>query len=269
MPHITTADGCNLFYDTHGFDDADAAHKPVVIFLNGMTQSTLHWSSHARALRDQYRVLTYDARGQGQSDIGNLELTIEQHTADLSAILDHLGIDRANLVGFSHGARIALGFANHAAHRLDRLILCSATAEPTALARTIIRSWYEVLRLGGLEAMAWSSLPNILGSNYLQQNERLLSSIIKASTTRNSLEGVLALLEAMMKYPDLADLAQNVRHPTLVISASEDLLVTRPGAQQLAELCHGEHIELEGLGHTIPIEDPTQFRTTILDFLQR
>ncbi len=268
MPHITTADGCNIFYDTQGFED-DAQAKPVVVFLNGMTQSTLHWSSHARALRDQYRVLTYDARGQGQSDIGDLDLTIEQHAADLTAILDHLNIDQANLVGFSHGARVALGFANHSAHRLDRLILCSATAEPTALARTIIRAWYEVLRLGGLEAMAWSSLPTILGSQYLAQNERLLSSIIKASITRNSQQGVLALLEAMMKYPGLADLARNVRHPTLVISASEDLLVTASGAQELAELCHGEHIEFEGLGHTIPIEDPAKFRTTVLDFLQR
>lgn len=268
MPHLITTDGCNIFYETHGFEHDDHT-KPVVVFLNGMTQSTLHWSSHARALRDQYRVLTYDARGQGQSDVGTLELTIEQHTADLTAILDHLQIDRANLVGFSHGARVALGFANHAAHRLDRLILCSATAEPTALARTIIRSWYEVLRLGGLEAMAWSSLPTILGSQYLAQNERLLSSIIKASITRNSQQGVLTLLDAMMKYPDLSELAKNVRNPTLVISASEDLLVTTHGAQQLAKLCHGEHIEFEGLGHTIPIEDPTNFRATILDFLQR
>lgn len=268
MTHITTPDGCNIFFETHGFDDA-SPHKPVVVFLNGMTQSTLHWSSHARALRDQYRVLTYDARGQGQSDVGSLELTIEQHAADLTTVLDHVQIERANLVGFSHGARVALGFANHAPNRLDRLILCSATAEPTALARTIIRSWYEVLRLGGLEAMAWSSLPTILGSHYLAQNERLLSSIIKASITRNSKDGVIALLEAMMKYPDLAQLAENVRHPTLVISASEDLLVTAAGAQQLAKICHGEHIEFQGLGHTIPIEDPTKFRTTILDFLQR
>ncbi|MBA2660869.1 MAG: alpha/beta fold hydrolase [Bradymonadaceae bacterium] len=265
MPHLTRTDGCKLYYETHGFDH----DGEVIVFLNGMTQTTQHWSTHTRALRDQYRLLTYDARGQGQSEIGPSPLGIDQHAADLIALLDHLEVARAHLVGFSHGARVALGFANQAPHRLDHLILCSATARPSALARTIVRSWYEVLCRAGLETMAWSSLPTILGEQYLAQNERLLSSIVKASVARNTVEGVTALLEAMMKYPDLESLAKNVRAPTLVISATDDLLADPDGAAYLAELCHGDHTLLGAIGHTIPIEAPTQFRDAIIEFIQR
>ncbi|MBA2664408.1 MAG: alpha/beta fold hydrolase [Bradymonadaceae bacterium] len=265
MPHLTSPDGCKLYYETHGFDH----DGEVIVLLNGMTQSTQHWSTHTRALRDQYRVLTYDARGQGQSEIGTSPLGLDQHAADLIALLDHLQVHRAHLVGFSHGARIAMGFANYASHRLLRLVLCSATARPSALARTIVRSWYEVLNRAGLEAMAWSSLPTILGEQYLSQNERLLSSIVKASVARNSREGVTALLEAMMRYPDLESLAQNVRAPTLVISATADPLVEPAGAANLAELCHGDHLLLDHVGHTIPIEAPDAFRDAVIGFIER
>ena len=264
MPKFTTSDGTALHYKTTGFDD----DGPVVVFLNGMTQSTAHWNSQAKAFAEAgFRVLTYDARGQGESDIGEAELTLELHADDLDALLGELGVDKAHLVGFSHGSRIALGVANHHPERLQRLVLCSATARPTALARTIVRSWHGVLTNGGLEAMSWSSLPTILGDDFLEKNEHILEGIVRAAVQRNSEAGVRALLEAMMDYPDLSELAESVSAPTLVVSADQDLLVTAEGAAKLAELAGGEHAEVTGVGHTIPIEAPEEFRTLVIGFL--
>jgi pimeloyl-ACP methyl ester carboxylesterase len=263
MPEITLFDDVPLHYELAGWDrDAD-----VVVFLNGMTQSTQHWSSHARSFSEHLRVVTYDARGQGGRPTGDVELTLEQHADDLAELLDALDVERAHIAGFSHGARVALAFANAHAHKLDQLVLVSATAAPTGLARTIVRSWREVLERGGLEAMAWSSLPTILGTRYLEQNERIIPGIIKASTQRNSKEGVAKLLDAMIAYPDLGELAQGVRAPTLVMAADADLLVTPSGAQKLAELCSGRFELVEDCGHTIPIERPEEFRSAVLDFL--
>lgn len=264
MANIELSDGTPLFYETRGWDATD---HDVVVFLNGMTQSTQHWSSHARALSKHLRVLMYDARGQGGHPAGEATLSLEQHADDLAELFDELGVERAHLVGFSHGARVALAVANHHPERVDQLVLVSATASPTPLARTIVRAWREVLELGGLEAMAWASLPNILGSDYLGANEKIINGIIKASTQRNSEEGVRRLLDAMIDYPDLDGLAENVRAPTLVVSADQDLLVTRAGAQKLAELAGGRHVEVSGCGHTIPIELPDAFRSLVLDVL--
>lgn len=264
MPTFELLDGTPLHYETNGWDDES---QDVVVFLNGMTQSTQHWSSHARAFSEHFRVLTYDARGQGGHPAGDVELSLEQHADDLADLLDELSVARAHLVGFSHGARVALAMAVHHPEKLDQLVLLSATVSPSPLARTVVRAWREVLELGGLEAMAWSSLPNILGSRYLGQNEKIINGIVKASTQRNSEEGVRRLLDAMIDYPDLDELAERVSSPTLVVSADEDLLVDLDGAKRLAELTGGRHVEVTDCGHTIPIEQPEQFRSIIFDFL--
>jgi 3-oxoadipate enol-lactonase len=243
------------------------ADVPTVVFLNGMSQSTLHWKSQARAFHEKFQVLTYDARGQGESPAGPVELGLELHAADLAALLDHLGVERANLVGFSHGARVALKFANDHPQAVERLALVSATAIPSALARTIFRAWRETLRLGGLEAMTWCALPTILGDKFLADNEALIGGIVKASLQRNDAEGVRRLLDALSTYPDLSELAKGVQAPTLVYTSKDDLLVTTEGAQELASLCRGRHIEIEGVGHTIPIEAPDAFRHTVTSFL--
>jgi 3-oxoadipate enol-lactonase len=265
MPTTTRpGDGLELHYDTYGFE-GDA---PVVVFLNGMSQSTLHWKSLGRALSERWRVVTYDARGQGKTPVGELELTLERHADDLAALLEHLGVARAHLVGFSHGARVALAFANHHPSRLDRLVLCSATARPTALARTIVASWRGALAAGGLEAMSWAAMPMILGDRFLEQNEKLLSGIVRASVQRNQQEGLRRLLDAMIAYPALDELARGVQAPTLVLSGDEDPLVTAEGARELALLCDGRHVEITGVGHTIPIEDPERFKARVEEHLR-
>ena len=265
MPDFKTADGQTLFYKLAGEEEPST---PVVL-LNGMTQTTRHWASHVRVLRETRPVITYDARGQGQSDPPREIPTLELHADDLAALLDHLDIPQADLVGFSHGARVALGFAEHHPRRVRRLVLCSATAEPTALARTIVRSWQEILRLGGLEALSWASLTSIVGPYFLTQNERLLKNIVKASVDRNNAEGVALLLEGLANFPELADLAGKIHCPTLVISADSDPLVTTAGARELARLCGGEHRLVEHCGHTIPIEEPEIFRDFVVEFLDQ
>lgn len=267
MPSYSLQAGGNLYYELYETDIPTSRPTPIV-FLNGMTQTTMSWKTLARRLAPGSTVLTYDAMGQGQSmPRKNAPFSLEMHANDLAELLDHLEMERAHLIGFSHGARVALAFANHHPGRIDHLMLCSATAKPTTLQRTIIRSWREILQEGGIKAMSWAALPVILGNDYLTQHEHLIKGIISASTGRNQEEGVARLLEGMMRYPDLSELAANVSAPTLVLSGEQDLLVSRSGAEELAKLCGGEHREVAGVGHTIPIEQPQLFESLLLEFL--
>lgn len=265
MADFRTQDGCTIYYKTHGFEQDGFP----VVFLNGMTQSTAHWNSQAKAFAAEgFRVLTYDARGQGDSELGEQPLSLELHAADLDGLLAELQLDQVYLVGFSHGARVGLAMATWQPERLKKLVLCSATAQPTALARTIVQSWHGVLQSGGLEAMSWASLPMILGNDFLETNHKILKGIVRAAVQRNDSAGVQALLKSMMDYPDLGDLAKNVTAPTLVLSADQDLLVTHTGAQELAKIAGGTHQEINGVGHTIPIEAPEAFRDAVVSFLK-
>ncbi len=254
----------NLHYDIYGKEHAGAP----IVFLNGMTQSTAHWKSHGKYFSDKFRVIAYDARGQGKSSLGLEPLSLELHAADLNELLASLPVEEVHLVGFSHGARIALSFASTYKDKVKSLTLCSATAIPSVRAKTIIKSWREVLKRGGLEAMSWCALPSILGPDYLRVNERLIRGMIRASVERNSLTGTTALLEAMMDYPDLSELAEKISCPTQILYGIHDPLVTVEGAQELGRLCKGEVFVVKDCGHTIPIERPQIFRSIVENFLR-
>jgi 3-oxoadipate enol-lactonase len=263
MPHVTADDGTALYYEC----DSPDAGEPTLVFLNGMTQSTEHWGTQVENVRDDAGVLVYDARGQGRSEVGDRDVSMSLHLSDLTTLLDHLDLGPVHLVGFSHGARVALGFAARHRSRAESLLLCSLTVESNARARTIVRSWKHVLDAGGLEAMTWAALPDILGNDYLETHEPILDGIVEASLRRNDEAGVRALIDGLEGYPDNEALARDVEVPTLVLSGDEDPLVDEPGARRLAELAGGEHQSIEGTGHTIPIERPERFHSIVADFV--
>ncbi|MBW2173468.1 MAG: alpha/beta fold hydrolase [Deltaproteobacteria bacterium] len=263
MPYFSTQDDCSLYFETHGFDST----RPVVVFLNGTMQTTVNWKMHATIFEDRFRVLMYDARAQGQSDLGERKLSLEKHAEDFAELLGHLGVEKAHLVGLSHGAKVALTHAYHSPEQVDRLVLCSVSAIFTSRAKLFVRSWLEILRSSGLEAMAWVALPVLFGESFLGHQERILDSMVKAIVNRNTKEALVAQLEAMTTYPPLSEIARNVRNPCLVISASDDPLVTEEGAKELAVLCGGHHEHIAGVGHSIPTEAPELFVETVIRFL--
>ena len=263
MPNFTTKDGCNIFYTTYGFETS----KPFVIFLNGTTQTTLYWGNHVPSFSKLFRLLFYDARAQGQSDLGDRSLSLEQHVSDLKDLIDHLGIARTHLVGISHGAQVALAFTVTFPAMVDRLVLCSLSSKTTGRSRIIIRSWLEILRLSGVEAMAWAALPVVFGNNFLRHHQKMIDKIVKAVVMRNRKEALVAQLEAILRYPPADSLPENFKQPVLVISGSEDPIIDPAGTRQLASICSAQHEMLSGIGHSIPAESPHLFDKLVIDFL--
>ncbi len=263
MPYFRTNDDCSIYYETQGFKSS----RPVVVFLNGTMQTTVYWKTNAAALKNRFRVLLYDARAQGQSDLGGRELSLERHAGDLAALLKHLGLEKVHLVGLSHGAKVALAYTTNFPGCIARLVLCSVGAKSTCRAKLCVRSWLEILKSSGLGAMTWASLPVVFGESFLQQKQGTLDNIVKAIVRRNRKEALIAQLEAMTAYPPLSQIAQNVRIPCLIISTSDDPLVKEEGARKLALLCNGRHKHIAGVGHSIPAEAPELFNKTLLEFL--
>ena len=265
MPYFKTKDGCSIYYETQGFESS----KPVVAFLNGTMQSTVYWKAHSMAFKDRFRVLMYDARAQGKSDLGEGKLSLEGHAEDFSALLKHLRVEKTHLIGLSHGAKVALAYAVHSPECVDRLVLCSVSARQTCRARLILKSWLEILKNSDLETLAWGLLPVAFGENFLKQKEKILDNIVKAMVKRNHKTALIAHFEAMTVYPPLSQIAQNIRSPCLVLSGSDDLLVNESDAKQLAIICGGRHNHLTGIGHSIPAEVPEVFTKTVLQFLDK
>lgn len=263
MPYLKTTDNCSIYYELLG----DGAGKPTITFVNGTLQTTLYWKMAAKELNHQYRLLLYDARGQGASDLGALPLSLQLHASDLKALLDELGIHRTALVGISHGARVALCLADQSPDRITRMVLCSISTRATFRARMIVRSWHEILQRHSLDAMVWAAVPYIFGRNYLRANERQLERIVRTLVRRNQTESLRAHLAALQNYPPLSAGLNNLPFLVLVLTGADDPLVTREGAEEIASICGGRHTELPGVGHSISAEAPQQFHRLVSEFL--
>jgi pimeloyl-ACP methyl ester carboxylesterase len=120
MPKVELAGGLNLHYEQLG-------SGPDVAFIHGVGGNLATW--HFRivpALWDRYRCLTYDLRGHGYSDATENGYTCTDQAQDLLQLLDALEIERADLVGHSFGADVALYFAYLYPDRVGRVVLIEA-----------------------------------------------------------------------------------------------------------------------------------------------
>jgi 3-oxoadipate enol-lactonase len=243
--------------------------RPLVVFLNGTSQTTIYWEPHINVFSPHFGVLRYDARSQGQSGMGDREISAEIHISDLQGLLDHLNAQQTHLIGISHGAYIALRLAAATPRLVNRLVLCSIGIDSQAHVKLIVRSWLEILKNTDLKAMAWAALPLVFGKRFLNHNKDILDKIVAAIEARNKKEALIAHFKAISDYPPPEIFLKTIQCPTLVISGSDDPIVGQQEAGQLAKDCQGRHEIFPDTGHSIPAEAPALFQQVVLDFLSQ
>jgi len=263
MAYFRTQDGCSLYYETVGFELA----RPVVVFLNGTLQTTMYWKVIAASLKPEFRSLLYDARGQGESELGELPLSLDLHMKDLFALIRHLELGSVCLVGLSHGALLGYAMARRMPKKVSRLVLCSIGIRTPLRARLIVRSWLKIIENGGIELLVNAAMPHVFGEGYLARNSRILDRIAKTIIRRNRAPSLVAHLSAMGGYPSLRSMLGKLDAPLLVMCGSDDPLVSVKGAATVAEKGGGRYIVVNGAGHSIPVEAPELFLKTISQFL--
>ena len=263
MPYLNVSEGGSLYYETHGFETV----KPCLVFLNGTTQTTIYWRPQVNLFKPRYRILLYDARTQGASDMGNEAPTLKLHLDDLTALLEHLAIRKADLVGLSHGAHLALALAANHPKLVRRLVLGSIGAQKSARTQSIVRSWQEILARKDMETMVWAMVPHVFGEQYLAHKLKSLERLVKTIVRRNKEPALKAHLVSMENYPPVSSLAKKIRAPVLVLSGGEDTLVSEASARVLGQICRGRHATIEGVGHSLPAEAPERFNRWVASFL--
>jgi pimeloyl-ACP methyl ester carboxylesterase len=130
---------------------------PDLVMIHGLTGNLAVW--HLKILPmlwDHFRVLTYDLRGHGYTDVPPTGYTLDQMAADLAGLLNVLEIPRCALVGHSYGADLALYFAYHYPARADRVIAIEAALPAMIEARSREdwegwQYWSDVLSRSGIE----------------------------------------------------------------------------------------------------------------------
>ena len=250
-----------IHFETYGSGETQ------LVICNGLSQSTANWRGLARQ-NPQFRWILFDARGHGKSEVGPIgdrPYQLDDHVTDLLEVLEQSQAKKPILLGFSHGARVALRAAATHGPDFSGLIVVSCISQITPRRKAHVESWARCLEIGGVEAMAWASLPNIVGPKILE-NFPDLSLLVKGTVARNNKEGLQAMFEGMLGYHQVVQDAVVIDLPTVVLRGTADPLVE---ARDQDELCgwikNAVPITFRDCGHTLPLEEPAAFIKVIED----
>lgn len=238
-----------------------------------MTQTVSSWGGQLRPLSRTRDVMTYEARGQGSTELSVRQADLGRHAEDFAALVEALELPTPlDLCGFSFGGRVSLAIAATHPHLVRRLVLSGVGMDRGVIGRLIVDGWIAALGTGDLEALARVSLVDIIGPTYLEAHADLIEPMVRATVQRNSYAGIHALFTQTLRPPPDSPwtpeaLAKRVRCPTLAMGGELDRLAPPSEVAELARQLGGRHHCIPNAGHTIPIEAPDPWRAAVVEFL--
>ncbi len=262
MPHLRVND-VNLYYKFHGPEDGEP-----VILNNGVFMNTTSWALQLPALCRRHRVLTYDMRGQGRSEHPEGEYSFAQHTDDLVALMDALGLERAHMVGTSYGGELNLMMGIHHPERCRTLVIITSVSHSDALCLAMVERWRLAAQLGDGPTFFRLIYPDVYSEAFLQERADLIPLAEERYATLD-LPAAERLLDCFKRFNVTAELGR-IQLPTLIASAELDLLKPRRYGEIMHRAIAGSEFHLiPGAGHVAVLEKAAEVNTLILGFLAK
>ncbi len=262
MP-TANANGVNLYYEL-----SDNAAAPVVVFINGIFQDTTSWALAVRDFSPHFRTLTYDCRGQGQSDKPQAgPYTPELHARDLAALLDTLKIQKAHFVGLSNGGVVLMHFAKWFPQRLGKIVFVDTFSHIDAVQKAMLNSWRAALEAGGSALRFLVSLPWTWGADFLERNYEAIMALQEMAAqlpTHSSIH----LIDGTLTH-DARPWLGDIKAPTLIVHGDQDRMAPLRYVQTLHQsIPHARLHIIAGGGHAAWLEKADEFSRVVLDFLK-
>ena len=254
------------FANTHGFSlhyslEGPSSY-PTVVLSNSLGADLSMWNGQMDALLAHFRVLRYDTRGHGQSQIPDGPCTLANLGGDLIALLDVLGIRQAQLCGVSLGGMTAMWVGLHAPQRITSLVLSHTSARIGTA-----DSWKE--RIEKVEAKGLSSIADAVVARWFTptfQEHRTNFTVQKEMLLGCSRAGYLAASGAL-RDSDLRPEIHTLTMPTLVISGANDVVTPTSDGRSLENGISGAIFRQVPGAHLSNIEEPEAYNAVLLPFL--
>lgn len=248
MPGITH-DGVRIHYE-------DAGSGPAVVLSHAFSGSSPLWAGQVEALRDNYRVITWDMRGHGQSGSPDDPGAYSETTTlgDLEAVMAAANVDRAILGGMSLGGYISLAFTRARPDRVQALMLFDTGPgfrDPAARER-------------------WNQVAHKQAESFERTGLSHLDGSVAASAGHTSARGLAFAARGMLTKQDdhVIQSLEQISVPTLVLVGENDTPLL-PAADHLASRIAGARkVVIPGAGHFANIDQPSAFNAETIGFLR-
>jgi 2-succinyl-6-hydroxy-2,4-cyclohexadiene-1-carboxylate synthase len=246
---------------------------PALMILHGFTGSARSMFDVSEQLASDYETIVPDLPGHGRS-VGGAGYDFEQCVRDLLATLEATGHRRAHMIGYSMGARLALGCAVRHPHSVASLVLIGARAGiadegERESRRRADESLARRIETQGLEVFVdeWMAMPLFatqrrLGAGFLEQQRR--------ARLANDPHELAASLRGLgpAAQPALFGELQRVTAPVLLVAGELDAAFVASGRELARQLPRAEVCEIADAGHAVHLEQRDAFLRATRDFLR-
>lgn len=267
--HIEVETGFAEFGQSKLYYEVAGTGEPTVILLHGGMLDCTMWDEQFELLSQKHRVIRYDASAHGRSV---LPPEAYWDHADLRGLMDHLGIDRAVLVGLSMGGRVAIDMALEEPQRVQAVVAVSSGLGGYRFdsdfhlenRKPMIAAW----KSGDFDAVVeafqreWTDGPHRTPDEVNPAVRERVRAMARAT--------VESVMEGRSLVPPAIDRLTDLDVPMLVIVGELDM----PGIHEISSLLveadpNAELMEIPGVAHMVNLEAPEEFNRVLVEFLDR
>jgi len=258
------ANGISMNYELNG-------SGRCFTLIHGAGDNLNAWYNQVPAFSQHYRVLTYDVRGHGQTELPEGELTTELWVEDLHALLKALDINETILLGYSMGGAIALEFTLTHPEMVKCLILSNSagaarrTEEEMREMEARRQAQIEAIKKEGMEAVVKDRLSRTFSPGFVEKSPETVERY-RAILLQNDPAGYLRVMQRMGRPTTPPDLSK-VTCSTLINAGEHDPFSGPAAAKATQEAIPGSQLKVFPTGHPTALELPQEYNETVLKFL--
>jgi 3-oxoadipate enol-lactonase len=256
------ANGLTLGYDLQGPQGGS-----VITLSHPLGANRSVWQPQYQALTQRWQVLSYDARGHGDSAVGVPPISLQDLARDVIGLLDALGIEKTHFVGLSLGGMTGQALALHHPERLHSLTLCETVSEVPASAQLLWQERVRVATWQGIEPEVEPTLDRWLTRDFQRHHPDLVEQLrtMIRGTDKRGYAGCCQAMAQLALTEQLARLAV----PTLVMACREDAETPASAHDMANRIPDCELAVLESGGQLPNLEQSQAFNDTLMRFVDR
>src|SRR6201984_476367 len=257
MPMID-ADGCLLNVSVDGRQSG-----PTLMLSNSLGCTLQMWEPQMKALGQVFRVIRYDRRGHGKSNVPPGPYSMERFGRDVLAILDDLNIEKVHWCGLSMGGMVGQWLGANAPERFGKIVLANTSCyypDPTNWLNRI-----KAVKEGELAAVADTVVAGWLTAGF-RDREPQVTANMKAMLLASPVQGYLACCEALSTLDQRA-LLPKIKSRTLVIAGRHDMATPVAAAEFIRSQIPAASMTLLDAAHISNVEQSHPFTEAVVGFL--
>jgi pimeloyl-ACP methyl ester carboxylesterase len=242
----------------------------TIVFAHGLLWSGAMYAPQIAALRDRYRCIAFDFRGQGRSEVTLGGYDMDSLTGDAIALIETLGVAPVHFVGLSMGGFVAMRVAARRPDLVRSLVLLETSAEVES--RDKIASYRVLGTIGrylGFGLVAGSAMRIMFGKTFMTDPARAAErETLRDALLKNDRVGISRALGGVIGRKSVEAELANVAAPTLVIVGDEDVATVPAKAEAIARgVGHATLVRIPRAGHTSTLEEPAAVTAALEQFL--